>query len=152
LAGNRISNLHRQAFLNVPGLRYLYLSDNRLAQLQPDQVRFPDRYRHSSQLRSFDQLEMIDLTRNQLMNIPRDAFAERRQLRQVYLGENRISQLESGAFRNTSIVILMLPSNQITHLTGTMFDGLTSLQQLSLKDNQVSEQFASVNWLCRSAR
>lgn len=63
-----------QAFLNVPSLRYLYLTDNQIGSLA------------SYQFSVFEQLEMLDLTRNKITVIPKMAFAGLGQLRQLYLG------------------------------------------------------------------
>uniref|UniRef100_A0A914WNM6 Leucine-rich repeat-containing protein let-4 n=1 Tax=Plectus sambesii TaxID=2011161 RepID=A0A914WNM6_9BILA len=125
LAGNQIRSMHRQAFLNVPNLRLMYLSENRLSEVTPNQ------FRH------FEMLEMLDLTRNLIERLPKEAFANMPRLNQLYLGENRIAKMERDAFLNSSIVILLMPSNHLTTLTADMLDGLENVQQLSLKDNEI---------------
>ena len=111
----------------MPNLRYLYLSSNRLFELGANQ------FRHLSTL------EMIDLTGNLIQTIPADAFADMQRLVQLYAGDNHIAQIEPNAFRNSSLIVLMMPSNRFTQLSADMFNGLGSLQQLGLKDNQVRE-------------
>ncbi|VDK49177.1 unnamed protein product [Anisakis simplex] len=125
LATNQIKEIHRQAFLNVPNLRYLYLTENRITQI------------FAHQFSSFEQLEMLDFTSNTLLQLPTDAFSNLKNLRQLYLGENRIAAIETGAFTNSSVVILVLNSNRLRQLNERMFDGLSKLQQISLKDNQI---------------
>lgn len=103
----------------------MYLSDNRLGEVTPNQ------FRH------FEMLEMLDLTRNLIERLPKEAFANMPRLNQLYLGENRISKIDQDAFLNSSIVILLMPTNHLTTLTAEMLDGLDNVQQLSVKDNEV---------------
>lgn len=81
---------------------------------------------------------MLDLTGNYLAEVKENSFSNLLNLRQLYLGENRITKIEAGCFANSSIVILVLNSNWLNKLKEGMFDGLSKLQQLALKNNQVS--------------
>lgn len=81
---------------------------------------------------------MLDLTGNHLTVLQENSFSNLKNLRQLYLGENRIRNIKSRSFTNSSVVILILNSNQLGELQEGMFDGLNKLQQLGLKDNQVS--------------
>ena len=114
-----------QAFLNVPSLRLMYLGSNRITQLEPFQ------FRH------FETLEMLDLTENQLAIIPENAFSGMPRLSQLYLGQNIIEQIDSQAFLNNSLVILLLPNNRLVRVDENLFKGMGFLQQLSLKNNMV---------------
>lgn len=125
LAQNQISDIHRQSFLNVPNLRFMYLSENNITSLE------------SNQFQTFDNLELLDLTKNRIRSIPTLTFANMPRLAQLYLGDNDISAIEPGAFTNSSLVILLLSNNQLTSLSADMFNGLTYLQQFSLKNNKV---------------
>lgn len=81
---------------------------------------------------------MLDLTGNYLIQLQEDSFSNLQNLRQLYLGENRIATIQPRSFTNSSVVILVLNSNRLRELREGMFDGLSKLQQLALKDNQVN--------------
>ncbi|VDK45160.1 unnamed protein product, partial [Cylicostephanus goldi] len=127
LAGNKISDVNRQAFLNVPQLKYLYLTNNKISKLT------------AHQFASFDQIEMIDLTGNEITDIPSECMAQLPQLRQLFLGGNRIQTIGKNAFANSSIVILSLVNNQLKEITEGMLDGMTNLQSVVFKGNKVSK-------------
>jgi Leucine-rich repeat (LRR) protein len=58
------------------------------------------------QFSSFEHLEMLDLSNNQIEALPNDSFTGLPALRQLYLGENKISQIPQHAFpANSSIVM-----------------------------------------------
>jgi len=51
---------------------------------------------------------MLDLSNNLIESLPNDSFTGLPALRQLYLGENKISQIQPHAFSaNSSIVILI---------------------------------------------
>ena len=85
----------------------------------------------------FEQLEMLDLSSNQIDVLGNDSFARLTSLKQLYLGENHVHQIEPYAFTNASVQVLILESNRLTEIGKSMFRGARLLQQLSLKNNQV---------------
>lgn len=125
LADNHIVDIHRQSFLNVPNLRFMYLSENNISSLE------------ANEFRTFENLELLDLTKNRIKVLPTNAFADMPKLSQLYLGDNEISTIEPGAFTNSSLIILLLSNNQLITLSSEMFNGLSYLQQFSLKNNKV---------------
>ncbi|OUC46743.1 putative leucine Rich repeat-containing domain protein [Trichinella nativa] len=127
LAYNQIHTVYKQAFVNVPAIRFLYLSDNAFTQLQP--------YMFST----FENLELLDLTNNRIRVLPGHVFSSMPKLTQLYLAENQMERIEPLAFENSSLVILMLANNNLTEITGDTLQGLNSLQQCSLKYNQISK-------------
>lgn len=84
---------------------------------------------------------MLDLSNNRLEVLGNDSFANLASVKQLYLGENRIKQIEDYAFVNSSFVVIILESNRLEEVGKGMFQGATKLQQLSLKDNKVKTMF-----------
>ena len=61
------------------------------------------------QFSSFERLEMLDFTNNQLESLGNDSFSGLPSLRQLYLGENQIGHIQTNAFsQNSSIVTFPL--------------------------------------------
>lgn len=82
---------------------------------------------------------MLDLTNNEIGAIPANSLSGLKQLRQLYLAHNKISNISSNAFTNSSIVVLVLSSNELKTLTAGIISGLPNLQQVSFRDNQVEK-------------
>ncbi|KAK6041603.1 leucine Rich repeat-containing domain protein [Cooperia oncophora] len=125
LPGNRITEINRQAFLNVPQLQYLYLTNNQISRLVPHQFA------------SFNQIEMIDLTNNNITDIPDECIARLPQLRQLFLGGNRIRTIGKNAFANTSVAILSFVNNELTEIREGMLDGMVGLQSVAFRSNKI---------------
>lgn len=106
----------------------MYLGDNEISSLEPQQFR------------TFENLELLDLSRNKLKTLPQYVFANMARLSQLYLTGNEIYEILPAAFSNSSIVILLIAENRMARLTGEMFQGLNFLQQLSLRDNEVNRK------------
>lgn len=151
VGGNKLVSISSMAFMNVPQLQYLYMQQNLLSAIDSSKL-----------FQVFKQLEVLDLSKNQLTKIP--SFKELPNIRQVRLDSNRISRVETLAFssnprlqlinlqdngistisRNSfdsldQLVILLLANNSIKTIERGMLDGMKNLQQLNLRNNSLSE-------------
>uniref|UniRef100_A0A7E4VVC1 LRRCT domain-containing protein n=1 Tax=Panagrellus redivivus TaxID=6233 RepID=A0A7E4VVC1_PANRE len=93
-----------------------------------------------------DSLVELDLTDNQLGQVPQTGISQLRNLRKLYINRNRITQLPSNAFTNFAsrdiLLKLELAGNRLTDSAlseTTVFRPLRSLQELSLETNTLSQ-------------
>ena len=128
LSYNRISILHEGLFDNLFRLVFLYLNGNKISDLfQIGIPAFPPTLQH------------LDLSRNQIIDLPDRAFSYLEQLRYLNLSYNRISVLRYGIFKNlTQLIYLDLNNNKISDLTGISAN-LNKLAYLDLSRNQITE-------------
>ena len=81
-------------------------------------------------------LETLDLSGNQLAELPEGLFDGLTSLRTLLLYGNRLTELPEGLFAGlTSLETLWLYTNRLTALPEGLFAGLTSLDELHLKNN-----------------
>ncbi|XP_038627960.1 leucine-rich repeats and immunoglobulin-like domains protein 1 isoform X3 [Tachyglossus aculeatus] len=93
-----------------------------------------------SLLKLYISLEVLDLSSNNIMEIRSTCFPHGLVLKELYLGSNRISTLEPGAFDSLSrsLRTLHLSKNRITHLPVKAFK-LPRLTQLELNRNRIRQ-------------
>jgi len=88
----------------------------------------------------YPELELVDLSSNQLVSVPDKAFISQRKLIELRLGSNKISQLTertmSGLARLSS---LDLSQNFLEILHDRVFKPLKKLKELNLESNRISE-------------
>src|SRR5207237_1409194 len=84
-------------------------------------------------------LQVLDLTHNELTQIPREALQDCAfALQNISLGHNRISLLDRQAFGHLPIVFhVELQHNYIKELEPLAFDGLLQLLTLDLSHNEL---------------
>ena len=81
-----------------------------------------------------------------LVSLPAGIFSDLTNLRELYLGDNRLSTLPDGIFGGLSkLKVLSLHRNQLTALPDGVFEGLTSLQAFFLIGNPGSPFAVPVN-------
>ncbi|XP_044004102.1 uncharacterized protein LOC122849466 [Aphidius gifuensis] len=99
-----------------------YYDSNICALLSED----PDNYR-------------IDLTRRNLVYLPKDIFTGLKNLKDLKLSINRIYYLESSTFNNLSnLQRLNISNNNLTKLPSDIFNGLKKLEVLNLSVNKLN--------------
>ncbi|XP_038627959.1 leucine-rich repeats and immunoglobulin-like domains protein 1 isoform X2 [Tachyglossus aculeatus] len=106
----------------------LYLQHNKIRSVE------------GSLLKLYISLEVLDLSSNNIMEIRSTCFPHGLVLKELYLGSNRISTLEPGAFDSLSrsLRTLHLSKNRITHLPVKAFK-LPRLTQLELNRNRIRQ-------------
>jgi len=125
LAENKLRHISAQLFNGLFVLDKLTLNNNLVNKI--DSLAF----------RNCSDLKDLDLSSNALSDVP-DALQALPYLKTLDLGENEISSLHNGSFKNLKqLTGLRLIDNNIGNLTEGMFWELPSLQVLNLAKNKV---------------
>ncbi|GLG98202.1 Toll-like receptor 7 [Gryllus bimaculatus] len=151
LRQNSIGYIEDNAFHPLYNLHTLHLSENRLHEIGPlmfnglfvlNKLTISNNLLISIDGRAFrncSDLKELDLSSNSLQDVP-DALHELTFLKTLDLGENNISTVRNGSFRNLQQLNgLRLIGNNIGNLTSDMFWDLTSLQVLNLAKNKIQQ-------------
>ncbi|XP_033343992.1 leucine-rich repeat-containing protein 15-like [Bombus vosnesenskii] len=127
LAGNRLTALHRDTFLDMTRLNHLDISDNSIEHL-PLNLFF-----------SLHAVTRIRLSKNLLGELHRSQFLSTRNLRILDASSNRLQTLPESLFLSTtSLVLLDLSCNQLSSFASETFRGLSTLEELLLGKNRLS--------------
>ena len=88
----------------------------------------------------YPELELVDLSANQLVSIPARSFSSQRKLKELRMETNKISQLGEKTFSGLGrLEVLNLGHNLIDKLVNRAFRPLRKLKELNLRENRVSE-------------
>ncbi|XP_026535193.1 leucine-rich repeats and immunoglobulin-like domains protein 1 isoform X2 [Notechis scutatus] len=182
LSHNKLTEIDPSAFAKLPKLREVRLNNNELTAIPSLGAAsahitslFLNRNRiHSieaSQLEPYVSLETLDLSSNNITEIQSGCFPVGLPIKDLYLGSNRISILDTKAFNSLSRSLLTLRLNKnrivqlpvkafkLPHLTqlelnrnrirlieGLTFYGLDSLEVLKLQRNNISKLTDGAFW------
>ncbi|XP_026577844.1 leucine-rich repeats and immunoglobulin-like domains protein 1 isoform X1 [Pseudonaja textilis] len=182
LSHNKLTEIDPSAFAKLPKLREVRLNNNELTAIPSLGAAsahitslFLNRNRiHSieaSQLEPYVSLETLDLSSNNITEIQSGCFPVGLPIKDLYLGSNRISVLDTKAFNSLSRSLLTLRLNKnrivqlpvkafkLPHLTqlelnrnrirlieGLTFYGLDSLEVLKLQRNNISKLTDGAFW------
>ena len=81
---------------------------------------------------------ILDLTRNNIITIPKNYFYDLVLLQELNLKENQIREIPVELFQNNvELTILTLGNNRIKSLESNTFNGLVKLEELYLYSNQL---------------
>ena len=95
----------------MPNLRYLYLQDNEIAELEPGWVR------------NVPRLYSLDLNNNKIAKLANGTVSDMPNLRYLYLYDNEITELEAGWVRNvSSLESLLIFGNPLGCVSGIADD------------------------------
>lgn len=88
----------------------------------------------------------LDLSENELAELPEGVFAGLSSLVRLWIAENRLTRLPEGVFADlSSLEFLRLNHNQLAELPENLFAGLTGLDSwLMLHENQLTELPAGI--------
>ncbi|XP_062441879.1 leucine-rich repeats and immunoglobulin-like domains protein 1 [Rhea pennata] len=182
LSYNKLTEIDPSAFAGLSNLREVRLNNNELTaipslgaassgvlslHLHHNRIRSIE----ASQLKPYVTLETLDLSFNDITEIRNGCFPQGLHIKELYLGSNRISTLEPGAFDSLSrsLLTLRLSKNRITQLPvkafrlprltqlelnrnrirlieGLTFQGLDSLEVLKLQRNNISKLTDGAFW------
>ncbi|XP_036387599.1 leucine-rich repeats and immunoglobulin-like domains protein 1 isoform X2 [Megalops cyprinoides] len=182
LSHNKLTAIDAAALANLPNLREVRLGYNEMTSIPSfgaASSKIVFLYLHHNKIRSVDgqqlkdliSLETLDLSNNDISEIRSQCFPASLRIKDLYLGSNKISHLESGAFQNLSptLQVLRLSRNRITQLPvkafqlpkltqlelnrnrlrlieGLTFQGLSSLEVLKLQRNNISKLTDGAFW------
>lgn len=135
LTGNNISSIDKAFLHNVTDLRYLYLAENAIKNVE------------SSILKQFNKIEIFDLSYNNVPDLVQNQFNVMENLQHLNLEANRINEIAAGAFSSTPLILLWLPYNCLTNISADIFQGIPFLKQLSLAHNNILSVQASVKMI-----
>ncbi len=147
-----LRSLEPGVFDGLSRLRWLDLSDNKLATVHPNLLRGRglDSLRqveldgnqlatlHPDLFRGLGTLWYVDLSRNRLRTVPPSLFDEqqRGQMDVVKLGGNRLVDIDPGLLRGMAIMSsLQLSDNRFATLPPSLFNGLYGLLKMDLSGN-----------------
>uniref|UniRef100_A0A803YNE1 Leucine rich repeats and immunoglobulin like domains 1 n=1 Tax=Meleagris gallopavo TaxID=9103 RepID=A0A803YNE1_MELGA len=182
LSYNKLTEIDPSAFAELLNLQEMQLNNNELTaipSLGPAASNIRALHLHhnrirsieASQLKPYVALETLDLSFNDITEIRNGCFPQGLHIKELYLGSNRISTLEPGAFDSLSrsLLTLRLSKNRITQLPvkafrlprltqlelnrnrirlieGLTFQGLDSLEVLKLQRNNISKLTDGAFW------
>ncbi|XP_038666521.1 leucine-rich repeats and immunoglobulin-like domains protein 1 isoform X1 [Scyliorhinus canicula] len=182
LSYNRLTSIDPSVFTELSHLRELRLDHNELTtipEIGSASTHLVLLYLHHNKIRSieanrlrlYESLETLDLAYNEITEIRNNCFPRQLKIKDLYLGNNRISILEPGTFDNLSstLQVLRLSKNRISHLPvrifklphllhlelnrnrirlihGLTFQGLDSLEVLKLQRNNISKLMDGAFW------
>ncbi|XP_040537838.1 leucine-rich repeats and immunoglobulin-like domains protein 1 isoform X4 [Gallus gallus] len=182
LSYNKLTEIDPSAFAELLNLQEVQLNNNELTaipSLGPAASNVRSLHLHhnrirsieASQLKPYVALETLDLSFNDITEIRNGCFPQGLHIKELYLGSNRISTLEPGAFDSLSrsLLTLRLSKNRITQLPvkafrlprltqlelnrnrirlieGLTFQGLDSLEVLKLQRNNISKLTDGAFW------
>ena len=88
----------------------------------------------------YPELELVDLSSNELVSIPARSFSSQRKLKELRMETNKISQLGEKTFSGLGrLEVLNLAHNLIDKLVNRAFRPLRKLKELNLRSNRVRE-------------
>ena len=125
LSHNRISVLREGIFSNLSHLRDLHLNNNNIS--DPSGIRA-----------NLSQLQYLDLSCNQVADLPDGIFNNLPQLIYQNLSYNSIAILPDGIFDNLPRLTQLILNNNNISYPGGISANLTSLKYLVLNNNQLS--------------
>ena len=157
-----LERVDKDAFACLSSLRVLSISQNHLKHL-PEELLYPMpaleqlllggktnakglRIFQGNELETFPQkllehsphLRVLDVSENNLREIPEDGFAGNQRLEILDLQSNSISELAAKTFAGlNNLRRLDLQKNQLTQLPPDLLAGLDNLQSLNLNDNEL---------------
>jgi len=88
----------------------------------------------------YPELELVDLSSNELVSIPPRSFSSQRKLKELRMETNKISQVGEKTFSGLGrLEVLNLGHNLIDKLGNRAFRPLRKLKELNLRQNRLSE-------------
>jgi Leucine-rich repeat (LRR) protein len=115
-------------FDNLPRLKFLYLNNNKIKELQP------------GLFNNLLGLQELLLNNNKIRELKLGTFNNLSKLHLLYLNNNQIQELQPGVFNNLlRLQELLLNNNKIRELKLDTFNNLPKLHELYLGINQIQE-------------
>lgn len=152
LSFNRVQRLNSDSFIGLDTVEELDLSFNFLTQIPVNSLKILSSLRvlklsgnllqnleMTKDMKSLTNLEVLDLSRNRLSELPRDIFQGMSNLKELHLGVNQLRTLPSTAFDGlTGLISLNLIDNNLLAFPNQAVENITHLQSLNLDYNRIS--------------
>ena len=91
-------------------------------------------------INKFSNLQRLNLSSNQIIEIKEDTFKSLTNLRELSLGNNKITEIKENTFKSlTSLQTLHLCDNQMTEIKEDTFKSLISLKCLYIDNNKMTD-------------
>ncbi|KAM3598569.1 uncharacterized protein V6R79_019842 [Siganus canaliculatus] len=141
LGGNNLSHIGTRVFTGLWSLRVLVLTESRIQEIQPQELRLEHnslRHISGSSLENLDNIEKLDLSHNQLVSVGPGVFKGLSRLRQLYLNNNRLAVVQQGSLDMLpGLEMLQLSNNNISQIDTDALAPLYSLTFLALEGNNL---------------
>ena len=124
---NKITELKDNQFMSLPRLVCLYLSYNRIQNMEP------------TVFKGLLNLKSLELNANKIKDLKLNQFMFLPKLKSLFLKNNEIRNVEPGAFmiQNSLLESINLDFNHLTALPDDLFNSLTHLHRMYLRDNNL---------------
>ena len=97
------------------------------------------RFVHGKHFKGLNQLENINLARNEIESIDEDSFQDLTKLEELFLDHNKIKMMDPNWFQSLeTLQLLFISYNQLDFLDEHSFDNLQNLRIISLSNNKLS--------------
>jgi hypothetical protein len=146
LSANSLTNLNSDIFIGLKSLKQINLSKNKLEECP----KFSENLEilnlsqnklymsHKLDFHAIQFLKTLDISQNKLNseNFPLNLFDNLKNLENLFLDNNEISNLEENIFWNLKrLITLGLSSNKLEFIHSNLFINLKDLKDLNLKEN-----------------
>lgn len=132
LNNNSLVKITSNALVNLKELENLDISNNNLD------------YLPKSVFDNFEKLQELNLGNNQFQNISQDVFKNLKNLTLLNMSGNRLKLLPPMLFQyNENIKTIYLDHTELTVIQNTNFKGLSTLQQLIIRNNKFLREIES---------
>uniref|UniRef100_A0A1Q3FSG3 Putative conserved secreted protein n=1 Tax=Culex tarsalis TaxID=7177 RepID=A0A1Q3FSG3_CULTA len=127
LAGNRLTNISREVFGNMPHLQWLDLENNAIVEVDFDSFKFTRK------------LQVLKLSNNLISDIPTELFRNVKGLRVLEMAYNNLKYLPDSLIVEEGLERLDLSHNQFTKIPVTSLSNLAALAlcELDLSHNHI---------------
>ena len=127
IRNNKITDLKDNQFVSLPRLKVLYLSNNKIQNMEP------------TVFKGLLNLKLLELNGNKITYLKLNQFMFLQKLRSVFLKNNEIRNVVPGVFtkQNSLLKSINLDFNHITALPDDLFNSLTHLHHIYLRDNNL---------------
>ncbi|KAF5284913.1 hypothetical protein FQA39_LY16868 [Lamprigera yunnana] len=161
---NDIGELESGVFLGLDSLNYLELGNNQIKQITPETLQAVPKLKNlrlagnkltlaNDTFANCPQLLHLDLSDNNIDNLPADVFKPLQNLNVLHFCRNNVETLTSDSFADMAgLKFLYLQNNNIKTIEPGAFKTLESLLELYLDDNKVTTLetgcFEGLNAMC----
>lgn len=120
-----LSSLPTEIFEQLPALTHVYIKGVGIDNLSKEQ------------LKNATLLRTLDLSKNKIKTVPKDAISTAPNLIFLDLSQNEIENIDSGALNSPALKYLYLAHNKLPSITNGALSGAPKLQEVYLTNNSI---------------